>query len=333
MEIGIVGMGLRGELYAGVMESHPYAKLKAVCDFDETKLEKSAEKYNVNTYTSLAEMLEKEKLDGLIIATPDNLHKEATLLAAAHKVSVMIEKPFATNSADAEEMNDAILKSGIKCLVGFENRWSLPFVAAKEAINRDEVGNIISMSSRLNDIIYVPTKMLNWSGKSTPAWFLLSHSIDLACWFTGKKVKEVYAVGIKKKLVKIGIDTYDSIQTILTFEDGTHATFTTSWILPDSMPAMVDFKYEIIGESGALYIDTQNQMLQYSGQQYKHLPTLGTRINNEPTGAPSHMLKAFINCIKSDIEPEANSLVGLENSKILEAIHKSIEEKSIISIN
>ncbi|MDY0393765.1 Gfo/Idh/MocA family oxidoreductase [Virgibacillus halophilus] len=155
-------------------------------------------------------------------------------------------------------------KGGVKCLVGFENRWNSPFVAVKEAVDNKDLGEIITLNSRLNDTIYVPTKMLKWSTNSSPGWFLLSHSIDLACWLKNMKPTKVFAVGTRKKLVSMGIDTYDSIQATITFSDDTHATFTSSWILPESMPLLYDFKYEIIGEDGSLYVDLQDQMVKKS---------------------------------------------------------------------
>lgn len=333
IRFGIVGMGIRGSLYAETIRQNPYAEVAAISDVDQGRLDKYGKEYGANGYTQVEEMLKEERLDAIIIATPDFLHKAPVLAAADKQLHIMIEKPLATNVEEAEEMFEAIERAGTKCLIAFENRWNSPFVAVKEAIRRGDIGSIVTMNARLNDTIFVPTQMLKWSKGSTPGWFLFPHATDIGCWFKESKPVQVYAVGTKKKLVSMGIDTYDSIQAVVTFDDQTHATFTTSWILPESMPLIYDFKYEIIGEDGALYVDLSDQMVrQAGGGQYKHVHTLGTPINGALTSAPSYMLNSFIDNIRLDTEPEAGAKDGLMNTKLVHAIHRSMETGSIVKL-
>jgi predicted dehydrogenase len=126
--------------------------------------------------------------------------------------------------------------------------------------------------------------------------------------------------------------TYDSIQSVVTFDDDTHATFTTSWILPESMPLIYDFKYEIIGEKGALYVDLSDQMVRKAVGDYKHVHTLGTPINGLFTSAPSYMLNSFIDNIRLDTEPTSDAAAGLLNTKLVHAIHRSIESGNVESL-
>jgi predicted dehydrogenase len=325
IKFGIVGMGLRGKLFADTIEQNRYAKLVAISDLSEDSLKYGAERYGVQGYTDVAAMIRDADLDAIVVATPDYLHKEPVMLAAAKGLHMMVEKPFSTSVSEAEEMYAAVKRAGVKCMVAFENRWSAPFVNVSQAVRNGEIGSIININSRLNDTIYVPTKMLKWSRGSSPGWFLLAHSTDMACYLKGVKPVKVYAAGTKKKLVSMGIDTYDSIQTVVTFEDDTNASFTTSWILPESMPLIVDFKYEIIGEDGAFYIDLHDQMVHQAGAVYKHVPTLGTPVNGLLLGPPSHMLNAFIDNVRLDTEPLAGPDDGLLNTRLVDAIHRSIE--------
>ncbi|GIP32242.1 Gfo/Idh/MocA family protein [Paenibacillus sp. J2TS4] len=326
IKIGIVGMGLRGKLFADTIGQNRYAELAAVSDLNEQSLKHSVDCYQVKGYTDVEQMIREADLDALVVATPDFLHKQPVMLAAARGLHILVEKPFSTSVEEAQGMYDAVQNAGVKCLVAFENRWSAPFIAVSEAVRRGEIGSILTMNSRLNDTIFVPTKMLKWSKGSSPGWFLLAHSTDMACYLkAGVRPVRVYAVGTKQKLLSMGIDTYDSIQTVVTFADGTNATFTTSWILPESMPLIVDFKYEIIGEDGAFYIDLHDQMVHQAGQAFKHVPTLGTPVNGMLLGPPSHMLNAFIDNIRMDTEPLAGPEDGLLNTKLVHAIHRSIE--------
>ncbi|NWQ41935.1 Gfo/Idh/MocA family oxidoreductase [Bacillus sp. EB106-08-02-XG196] len=329
IKFGIVGMGIRGSLFADTIMQNPYSELVAVSEINEEGLAKAKDKYRASGYKDVEEMIQNEVLDALVISTPDFLHYKPVMLAAKKGIHIMVEKPFSTSIEETEEMYQAVKEAGIKCLIAFENRWNSPFVAVKEAIENGEIGNIVTMNARLNDTIFVPTQMLKWSKNSSPGWFLFPHATDIACWLNEKRPVQVFAVGTKKKLVSLGIDTYDSIQTIVTFEDQTHATFTTSWILPESMPLIYDFKYEIIGENGALYVDLADQMVRKAVTDYKHVHTLGTPINGLLTSAPSYMLNSFVDNIRLDTTPVATEEDGLLNTRLVHAIHKSIETGTV----
>ena len=322
-KIGIVGMGIRGKLFADTIVQNPHAEIAAVSDIFEKTLEAAAAKYGVRGYLDVNEMFERETLDAVVVATPDFMHKEPVLLAAKHGIDVMVEKPFSTSVEEAEEMADAVERAGVICMTAFENRWNPPFVAVKETVRSGAVGNILTMNARLNDTIYVPTKMLRWSADSTPGWFLFPHATDIALWLSGRTPVSVYAVGTKKKLAGMGMDTYDSMQAIVTFDDGMHASFTTSWVLPETMPLIYDFKYEIIGEDGALYVDLSDQMVRMAGGRYAHLHTLGMPIDGRLTAAPNYMLDAFIEHIRRRTQPESDARTGLLNTRLVNAIHRS----------
>ncbi|HLR02935.1 MAG TPA: Gfo/Idh/MocA family oxidoreductase [Virgibacillus sp.] len=325
IKFGIIGMGLRGRMFADTIAQNPYAEVAAICDLNQTNLNENKENYGIKGYIDFEKMISETKLDGIIVTTPDYLHKSPVIKAAEKGIHIMVEKPFTTNINDALEMHQAIKTSKVKCLVAFENRWTSPFVEAKNAINNGDLGDIITMNSRLNDTIAVPTKMLKWSKDSSPGWFLLPHTVDMACWLSDKKPIKVFGVGTKRVLVAKGINTFDSIQAVVTFDDHTNASFTTSWVLPESMPQTVDYKYEIIGENGALYVDTHDQMVHKASNKYQHVPTIGTPINGKLRAAPSYMLDAFIDNIRLNTEPIAGSEEALLNTKVVAAIHQSIE--------
>jgi len=332
VKLGIVGMGIRGKMYANAIKQYPNAQLVSIAEPVQSVLDQCTVQYNVNGYKDYKEMIEQEALDGIIIATPDFTHCNIVLEAAKKGINILVEKPFATSSKEAKAMLEAVEKSKVKCMVAFENRWNMPFVSVKNAVEEGEIGRIITMNSRLNDTIYVPTKMISWAAKTTPGWFLLSHSIDMSCWLTGKKVVKVQATGIKEKLVSMGIDTYDSIIAILTFEDGTIGSYTTSWVLPECMPMIYDFKYEIIGNEGCLYVDLQDQMVRQGGRLYKHRHVLGTPVAGRLTAAPEMMLYEFIDNLIDGVYPISDAYAGYANTVIVEAIHQSILQGNPVNI-
>lgn len=317
--IGIVGAGTMGTRQAQMLSSKllsPRAKLVGVCDTSLKRAKALAKSYEVPAYDDLERFLKTEKPDAIYIAVPDDLHREPVITAAKHKVPILVEKPLATTTEDAAAIVKAIKAAGIVAEVNFSNRWNPPFIAAHDSIKSGKIGEVVTINARLSNRVSLPTKLLSWAGSTTAGWFLLSHTIDLATWLSGKKAVSVYANGVKKKLLAMGVPTYDYIHAIVRYEDGTDSMFETVWMLPDGTPAPIDFKYQIIGSEGAIHINTQDQTIQVTTQE---------RLDNVlilQWGIPR--FHSFLDTLEGG--PIGVSVEdGLENTRILVAMHRSLE--------
>ena len=173
--------------------------------------------------------------------------------------------------------------------------------------------------------------MLSWADKSSPAFFLLAHAADLACHIKGKPVKSVYATGVKRLLVSMGIDTYDSIMTHIVFDDGTHASFENSWVAPESMPMIFQFEFRVLGEKQAYMVNFNDQMLKIAGaERYDHAFTGGQTIDGRLLAAPCLMLHSFIDDVRNNREIYSNEEDGLMNMRLLDAVSRSLDSGGII---
>src|SRR5699024_6167865 len=114
INVGIIGMGIRGQMYAETVEQSNKATVAAVSDVNEGFLEKTKNHFNANGYTDYKDMFEQENLDAVIVATPDFLHKEPVILAAKKGIHIMVEKPFSTDMEEAEEMAEAIRQNNVR---------------------------------------------------------------------------------------------------------------------------------------------------------------------------------------------------------------------------
>jgi predicted dehydrogenase len=333
IRVGIIGMGIRGRLYGRAVLQNPDAELVGFAEINPKALKEAEEFFGIKGVSDYKELLDKE-LDAVIVATPDFAHTEPALEIIKRGYHIMIEKPIAMSVKEAEAIVEEASKKGIKGQVAFENRWNSPFIMARESIKNGEFGDIYAMRVTLNDTIYVPTRMLSWAGRSSPGWFLMSHCVDMALWLVGKKVRIANARGIKRVLKGKGIDTYDAIDASIRFEDGSIAHFFSSWILPESMPYVAQFKFEIYGEKGYSNIDFSNSVITNASEKYYFagLPSLWADIHNRITGAPVWMLDSFIDCIKNDKPVIASLEEGLEVTRIVSAIHRSIDEEREIEI-
>ena len=107
-------------------------------------------------------------------------------------------------------------------MVDFHNRWNLPFLAIRQRLESGDMGGLLSINVRLNDTLFVPTRMLSWAAQSSPVRFLGSHIVDLIRWISRAEVSRVYAVSQSTVLRQT-----ESIRPIC---------FNTSWSFPTAPP-------------------------------------------------------------------------------------------------
>jgi len=334
LRVGIIGMGIRGKMFGSAVEQNGHARIVAVSESAPAALADAGRRFNAPGYADYNAMLDEVPMDVVIIATPDFAHKEPFLRAAAKGINILVEKPFATELAEAEAMHAAVKKYGIRCRVAFENRWNGIFVnLIEQARNKELTGEVLAINATLNDTVFVPTKMLSWAAKSNPAFFLLAHAADLACHIKGRPVKSVYATGVKKLLVSMGIDTYDSIMTHVTFDDGTHASFENSWVAPESSPMIVQFEFRVLGEKRAYMVNFNDQPLKVAGaERYELAFTGGQTVDGKLLAAPCLMLHSFIDDVRNERAVYSNEDDGLVNMRLLDAVFRSIAGGGVVQL-
>lgn len=323
---GVVGAGTWGEIHARVYSTSPLSELIAICDLDEDRGKRLANRYGATYYRTCADMVRDPRIDAVGIATPDFAHREPIITCANAGKHILVEKPLATTAEDLDAIVDAVRKNGIRLMVDFHTRWSPPLCAVKDSIDRGEIGALISLYYRLNDTIFVPTEMLSWAEKSSVAWFLGSHAIDTMRWLTGDEVERVYAVSRSRVLASRGIATPDIFQAILEFKNGTIATLENNWILPNSTPKVNDIKINVLGERGMFNLDlTNNQTIErYLETKADHPDILVMYdIHGRPMGFAYESIRHFVECLATGQEFLVTLDDGINTSRTILAILES----------
>jgi predicted dehydrogenase len=300
----------------------------ALADLSEQNLTEAAAELEVSsTYSAYQEMLEKENLDAVYVATPDQYHKDPVIHALEAGCHVIVEKPMTTKQEEAEEILQAVEKTGKKFQVNFNHRWLSVYHKIKAMIDDGELGEPIIGYARKNNPILVPTTMLaSWAKDSSPAWFMSSHDIDLMVWWFNANPVEVYARGIKRVLKEKGMDTYDGIQSLVTFEDGQFATFEAAWIYPNTSPYMPDSYMEVIGTKGTTHIDRQAENIDAILEERFVCPRtlLNYKVFDQWVGAMPSSMRSFVTACRNNTDTVVNAREGLRSTAILDAIHRSL---------
>src|SRR5689334_19466807 len=173
VRFGIIGAGTWGNVHAETYSTYHRASLIAVCDLDENRARKTAASYGAKkVYTNYRELLADSEIDAVAVVTPDFAHCEPIVAAARAGKHVIVEKPLATAREDLDQIAKAVTTAAVRFMVDFHCRWCPPLVVARNNIESGELGEVISAYLRLNDTLYVPTKMLSWARKSSILWFL-----------------------------------------------------------------------------------------------------------------------------------------------------------------
>ena len=257
---GLIGAGIvGGAWHAHVYHHMPRAELVAICDLNLARAQEVAERYGVKHVTSdYRDLLARQDIAAVSIATPDFAHREIAVAAAQAGKHILVEKPLATTVADAEAILQAVEAAGVKLMVDFHNRANPAFTAARQAVDAGELGALQYIYARLSNTTFVPRQMLPWAAQSSALWFLASHMLDMSCWLLRDEPKRVYAVSRSGILQGMGVDTQDFHIAIVEFAGGAVVTLENAWILPESEPNVFNLKMELLGSQGSLYINTSD---------------------------------------------------------------------------
>ena len=190
---------------------------------------------------------------------PTTLHCAVAMDVLERGLHCMVEKPLDVTVEGCRQMIAKAKEKGVLLEVDFHKRFDPYHIELRESYLEGKFGEIEYGYAWMEDKLFVPVSMLrSWSGHSSPVWFLGVHMMDLVRWIMNNPAPtKVYATGAKRKLASMGIDTFDSVQTQVTFANGAHITFHNSWILPDNFEAVVHQGVKLVGSEGIFECDSQ----------------------------------------------------------------------------
>jgi len=140
LKTGIIGVGSMGQNHARIYNE--ISNLVAVADPNEVQGRSVAERFGIKWYSDYGEML--DVVDAVTIAVPTVLHRRVAEAAIAKGVHVLVEKPLAGNTNDAEAIVKAANKEGIILAVGHVERHNEVVSKAKELISDGKIGDILT---------------------------------------------------------------------------------------------------------------------------------------------------------------------------------------------
>lgn len=196
IRFAITGSGYIGAEFARIVDALPNAELVAVHSGTGAGARRVADELGCEVAPTLGELVARDDVDAVIVATPNNLHREPVTLAAHHGKHVFCEKPFALSAADCDAMLAACDDAGVRLMLGHTMHFFSGMQRAKEWIDAGVIGRpLVAHAERTG--WEAPREQLSWKKQQEVSGghlFHHIHEIDLLLWCIGD-VAAVRAVG------------------------------------------------------------------------------------------------------------------------------------------
>jgi predicted dehydrogenase len=243
---GLIGVGGRGSFDAGIVHSDPRARVTALCDLFDDRIEEGKQKIKVENpavFNDYEKLLASD-VDAVIIATPPFKHPEHLAAAVQARKHVFCEKPM---GVDVEGCRKAIATSKKvapgKCVsVGFQQRYGPVYLDAYDRLKNGEIGPLATARGYWisNDPFQKKPydakveKLRNWfCYRDYSGDFIVEqdcHNFDVLHWFLGGL--PVRAVGYAGRKVRTTMDLLDHLSLAFEWPDGMHVNFEANQLTP-----------------------------------------------------------------------------------------------------
>jgi myo-inositol 2-dehydrogenase / D-chiro-inositol 1-dehydrogenase len=255
--VAVIGCGTIGRLRAHNVHRHPSVDFLAACDIDATKAETVAREVEADMWgTDAAEVVRRDDIDAVIVATTENAHFEPSLAAIQAGKHVLVEKPFTIEREEGQKLLAAADEYDVLMYTGFTQRFRRKFLGIKEHVDQGYLGEITAATTKIYLTQAVGRAVISRAGTTTPAINTLTYNIDLLLWFLGNTAKpvSVYAQGNRGRIGReFGVN--DSTWSLLTFDNGVVAQLATTWELPEFSPAYnCQMEFELFGLDGVIAV-------------------------------------------------------------------------------
>ena len=329
LNIAVIGAGWFGRKHCSVWQGIPGARLLAVCDplvneifYKEDAAQASFhvnDKDNfdpslVKKYTDIKELLRNEEIDVVDICVPEEAHAEVALYALEQEKHIIVEKPFTTSYETAKKIVAMAQTKNRHVYVGNILRFDRRNRMIREKVTGKAAGELCFMSFKRN----FQKQAHKIYGRTHPFFSALVHDIDLALWFSGKKVQQVKSFTqhrLKQKHPDVLLGT-------LEFDDGLLCSLENIWHVNASCPYGFENEMALYADHATI-IQRNVPVIEFWNDEKAECPDMffWPSVDGRTEGALRDMLEHYLFCasqnIESDILPMADAVEGIRVAQML----------------
>ncbi|WP_165187181.1 Gfo/Idh/MocA family protein [Caulobacter soli] len=336
----VVGPGLMGLKHIELILANPRCELAGIVTPEREVFNDVGERLNVPLFHDLEACLTALAPSGVIIASPNMFHYDQACLCAERDIPVLIEKPVTSDYEDAVRLVDLVARRKAKVIVGHHRAHSPLMATAKAIIEEGRLGRLVAIQG--SAIFYKPPEYFDagpWRREpgGGPILINLIHEVGIMRTLCGE-ISAVQAI-VSNRLRQFPVE--DTVVINLQFRNGALGTFVLSdtGASPRSWeqtsrenpvyPTYPDEDcYSITGTLGSL--DFPTMRLKTHPSPSWHVPFVEEVIPVVRENPLERQLDNFLDVILGVADPVVTAFDGAQNVRVVEAIRRSAETKSLI---
>lgn len=323
LKVAVAGAGGQGRTHICNCLRLKNVELVAVADPSKLALSRIS-RTNAKLYSDYAEMIQKEEVDAVIIALPNNLHNDCSTLAAEAKRDIFIEKPLARNTSEAIQITDVVKKHGVRLMVGLCQRFGKDCQRLKEELDTGALGRVDFASALYFTGPFLESKRVSeWMfDPSAVRGVLLDsgcHLIDLLLWYFG----DVDSIaGHRESILNLGYEDYADVT--MRFKNGVNAIVVVGW-----RTRFPSYRLEVVGEYGRRVVVNKAFGILDVGLMSAGISFVKENVLRKIRGGPFlplgeeyyNELEYFMKCLQSNEDPKPDANDWLKVSQIIDTVY------------
>ncbi|MCW4018453.1 MAG: Gfo/Idh/MocA family oxidoreductase [Candidatus Bathyarchaeota archaeon] len=293
--VAVVGTGFWGKNHARVYKELDSTDLIAICDVNAERAKAIADQFGVEAYTDSTQMLKNKDIQAVSVCTWSTMLAKEALKGLHAEKHVLVEKPMATNTKQAEKLLKTAEENGLRLTVGFLMRFIPGLQQIRVAVKTQKIGDLVSASAK---------RVSQWPERIGDVGVVKDtaiHDIDVMRFVSNQDPVSVYAKtgNMRHKQFE------DYAQIMLTFEGGQSAFIESNWLTPYKTRTL-----NVTGTDAIMRLDYITQKLSVESAKETLQPRIPFR---EPLKAELHH---FTECILEKKEPIVTGTDGLKALQI-----------------
>jgi len=314
------------------------ADIGAFVDVNAARAQKFSSEYNAAAFTSVDDLMRAmgDEIDVFSVLTPSGMHCRNVLELAGYGRPIVVEKPMALRLDDADRMIEACDNHGVKLFVVHQNRYNLPIMKAREALQHGRFGRLVLGTIRLRwtrDQAYYDSESWRGTWAHDGGVFMNQavHHIDMLSWFMGQ-VDSVRSMAATRL---VNIECEDTGVAVIRFNSGALGVLEATTA---TRPADLEGSISILGERGTVVIGGffMNELVTWAfDHKQPGDDVVFEQFGRNPQGF-GYNLAQYLRGVVASVQGTKPSLVdGLEGRKSLElvtALYESVETNADVQV-
>ncbi|MDE0088192.1 MAG: Gfo/Idh/MocA family oxidoreductase [Candidatus Poribacteria bacterium] len=324
--------------YCNKMQTFDDVKLVACWDDNVERGENAATQYGMTFSPHLEDVVNHPEIDAVIVTCETNRHAEMVVAAASEGKHILCQKPMALTLADCDKIADAVQKSGVKFMMAHQMRRDPANIAMRKLIESGILGKIGLLRRRhcinvlFNEAFVTGPSRWHIDPVKNMGMFMddASHATDFIYWMLGKPTSVI--AEIDNVLTDVAPD--DTGVAVYRFSGGAMAI-----LINTSVTLAGENTTEIYGDEGVViqnYGDGPSCnmphpedaiALKLYTREEPSWKDLGIAIPNSHGERIAGVPRPFIDCLKSDSEPDVSVEAGRVSVEMVLGAYRSAQDR------